>query len=299
MIPVTSPASTSYFSAPSSILDPKLFDLDHLHDEIRTGVLRLLFNHLLSKFNDPHIWTKAWLAGSGVSYQWQAVRQPGDLDCLVGVDYVKFRATNTNYSGFSDQEIAKTINETFNEDLMPYTRNWKGYELTFYVNEQSDIRDINPYAAYDLILDDWTVRPDPTAHAPYNRIWEMQARRDHEQGLELLNRHNEALNEVRSATNPAHRVNAERRLKLAKEQAIAFYDDIHHSRNVAFSGVGQGYNDYNNFRWQAGKRSGVVQSLRAIKDQKKSDDQAQQLQTYGVELPTADTLVRRTLNVQN
>jgi len=294
-VPAISPASTSYFSAPSPMLDPKLFDIDEkLHSFIRTGVLTLLMNHLQKRFNNVHSWTRAWLAGSGVSYQWEAARQPGDLDCLVGVDYVRFRESNQDYIGFSDKEIAKEINETFYEDLTPNTTNWHGFELTFYVNEQSDIRTINPYAAYDLILDDWTVEPKYET-PPRNAEWDLRANRDYEQGSELVNRYTTALNEVRSAKNPAHRTNAEAKLRLATEQAVAFFDDIHSGRKVAFSSIGQGYSDFNNYRWQAGKKTGVIQALRTIKDHKTAAEESTQLETYGVELPDADVMVRRAL----
>jgi len=295
-IPAISPASTSYFSAPSMDLDQKLFDPEErLKVSIREPILTLLFNYLDSKFSNAHTWTRAWLAGSGVSYQWEASRQPGDLDCLVGIDYVKFRESNQSYAGYSDAEIAKTINEGFHEQLMPKTANWNGYELTFYVNEQSDIRDINPYAAYDLILDDWTVRPEKVPHPPKNSIWEQKANRDYEMGSELVGRYSSALQEARAATNPAHRVNAESKIKHAAEQASAFYEDIHHGRKIAFSRIGAGYSDYNNYRWQAGKKTGVIQALKTIKDQKDAAESASQVQTYGVELPDTSTLIRRSL----
>ena len=294
-IPAISPASTSYFSAPSPMLDPKLFDINEkLHPFIRTGVLTLLMTFLNGRFNNAHSWTRAWLAGSGVSYQWEAARTPGDLDCLVGVDYVKFRESNKNYIGFSDVEIAKEINEGFYNNLAPKTKNWHGFELTFYVNEQSDIRNINPYAAYDLILDDWTVEPKYET-PPRNAEWDLKANRDYQQGSELVDRYTSALNEVRSAQNPAHRVNAESRLKLAAEQAEAFFDEIHSGRKVAFSRIGGGYSDFNNYRWQAGKRTGVIQALRTIKDHKTAAEEASQLEQYGVELPDADVMVRRAL----
>jgi len=294
-IPAISPASTSYFSAPSPMLDPKLFDIeDRLLPFIRTGVLDLLMSHLNKRFNNAHSWTKAWLAGSGVSHQWEAARQPGDLDCLVGIDYVKFRESNQDYIGFSDREIAKEINETFYDDLTPNTINWHGFELTFYVNEQSDIRTINPYAAYDLILDDWTVEPKYET-PPRNTQWDLRSNRDYERGSELVSRYTLALNEVRAAKNPAHRINAESKLKLATEQAISFFDEIYAGRKVAFSSIGQGYSDFNNYRWQAGKKTGVIQALRTIKDHKKAAEEASQLETYGVELPDADVMVRRAL----
>jgi len=82
---------------------------------------------------------------------------------------------------------------------------------------------------------------------------------------------------------------------LAAEQAVAFYDDIHQNRHIAFSKVGSGYADFNNYRWQAGKRSGVIQALRSIKEHKDALDVENQKKTYGIELPDAATLVRRTL----
>lgn len=289
------PGSTSYFSAPSSELDPKLFQGMELESWVRTGVLSLLFDYLARHFSNPHQWTKAWLAGSGVSYQWEASREPGDLDCLVGIDYINFRRYNTDYAGYSDAEIASMFNEGFNAELMPKTRNWEGYELTFYVNPQTDIRDINPYAAYDLIGNFWTVTPEKNPQPPYSRAWEQRSIRDEETAKEMVSRYTAALEEVQRATNPAHRINAERKLQLAAEQAVTLYDDIHAGRKVAFSKIGSGYSDFNNYRWQAGKRSGIVQALRSIKELKDTSEKQSQLQTYGVELPDADTLIRRTL----
>ena len=294
-MPEITPGSTSYFSTPSTELDPRLFEGNHLQSWVRSGITSLLFDHLAVNYSRPNTWTKVWLAGSGISYQWEASREPGDLDCLIGIDYVTFRRSNPEYVALSDQEIASTFNERFNADLTPNTRNWEGYELTFYVNEQSDIRDINPYAAYDLIGDSWTVEPEQNPQPPYSRAWEQKATRDHETAAELVGRYSTALNELRSSTNPAHRVNAERKVKLAADQASAYFDDIHAGRKIAFSKVGSGYSDYNNYRWQAGKKSGAVQALRTIKDQKKAMESKEQVQTYGMELPDTSTLIRRTL----
>ena len=293
--PRIAPGSTSYFSAPSSQLDPTLFQENELRPWVRSGVLSILFEYLGQHFSSPHQWTHVWLAGSGVSYQWEAAREPGDLDCLIGIDYVKFRQSNPEFVGYSDQEIAKEFNERFAKDLMPKTRNWEGYELTYYVNPQSDIRDINPYAAYDLTINDWTVKPDRNPQPPYSRAWEQKSQRDKDTAEEVLKRYNDALTEMRSSSNSAYKINAERKLRLAMEQAVAIYDEIHSGRHVAFSKIGSGYADYNNYRWQAGKRSGVVQALRAIKEQKKSYDTKEQLGLYGVELPDSSTLIRRVM----
>jgi hypothetical protein len=293
--PAITPGSTSYFSTPDTELDPKLFTADDLNIWVREGILEILFDYLGKNFNNPYAWTRAWLAGSGVSYQWAAQRSPGDLDCLVGIDYVNFRKLNTEYAGFSNQEIASMFNERFSADVMPSTRNWEGYELTYYVNPQSDIRDINPYAAYDLIARTWTVKPDRNPQPPYVRDWEQKTMRDHDMASEVVKRYSDALGEMRSSTNAAYKINAERKLKLAQDQAVAIYDDIHKGRKVAFSQIGQGYSDFNNYRWQAGKRSGAVQALRAIKDQRDAAEIENQQKLYGIELPNTETLIRRSL----
>jgi hypothetical protein len=186
------------------------------------------------------------------------------------------------------------FNKDFNLDLMPKTRNWEGYELTYYVNPQSDIRDINPYAAYNLTLDSWTVEPDRNPRSkPDPRAWENKAERDYETALELVNRYSQALNEVQVSTNPAYRLNAQRRLEDVVDQAVAFYNSIHEGRKVAFSSIGSGYEDFNNYRWQAGKQSGAIHALKAIKDYRDGSKEEKELETYGMVLPDTETLIRR------
>lgn len=289
-----SPSSTSYFSKPETELDPRLFIGTTLRPWVRNGIKRLLFEHLGIRYTNPDRWVSMWLAGSGVSYQWSASRDPGDLDCLIGINYPVFRQYNQEYVGLSNEEIAKMLNEGFYESLMPKTKSWEGYELTYYVNPQSDIRDINPYAAYDLMSDSWTVFPDKSPELPYSRSWEQRAKKDYDTAIELVSRYTQALSEVRSnASNTAYRINAEKRLQTIVDQAVAFYEDIHAGRKVAFSKIGGGYSDFNNYRWQAGKRSGAVHALKAIKEYKDLNEEEKQLDTYGIELPDADTLIRR------
>lgn len=288
------PASTSYFSAPGTSLDPTLFDGYHLKAWVRTKLLGMLMAHLVHHYNSPERWAHAWVAGSGVSYQWEASRSPGDLDVLVGVDYPLFRESNPDYRGLSDAEISRDLNETFNADLTPFTRDWNGYEVTFYSNPwATDITAINPYAAYDLHHDEWTVEPDPRQHAPVVRAWEQKATRDHEMANDIVRRYSQALTDVRGAQNPAYRVNAERRLNLAIDEAVDLFDQIHHGRKQAFSSFGSGYADYGNYRWQAGKASGVVPALRKIKDYRTAIEDDRMAQTYGVDLPSSDVLTRR------
>jgi hypothetical protein len=287
-------SETSYFSAPEGSLDPSLFEGIQLKSWVRNAINSILLNYLSEKYMHSEYWVHAWLAGSGVSYQWSASRHPGDLDCLLGVDYVEFRKANPAYVGLSDVEISKQLNEEFRTDVMPHTADWEGYELTFYVNPgATDIRVINPYAAYDLTHDDWTVFPDKGAHAPANSAWSEAVNRDHKHALETVTRYSQALTDLRNAPNDAARRNAETRLHMAVDMGSALFDEIHEGRRRAFSTTGEGYSDFHNYRWQSGKRLGTVPALKTLKEYQTTSKENINKQTYGIELPDTDTLIRR------
>jgi hypothetical protein len=287
------PSSTSYFSKPQVGLDPRLFVNGKLISSVRNSVLTVLYNYLSTLYQTPQDWTSAWLAGSGVSHQWAAKRYPGDLDCLVGIDYLAFRQANLKYTGLNNQEIANMLNEGFKADLWPLTENFlETFELTFYVNVQSDIKKIKPYAAYSLVNNDWVVEPT-IEEAPTNPQWTVNAEKDKGAASEIIARYATALNAVNSSTNPAMRINAERALKLAVDQASALFEDIHQGRKYAFSESGSGYLDYNNYRWQAGKEAGIVQALAKLKEIADMSARDFGAATYGIELPNVSTLIRR------
>lgn len=289
------PSETSYFSTPGVGLDPRLFRNGKIVPAVRSSILRILFDHLRSYFHNPESYCHVWLAGSAVSYQWTAARKPADLDCLIGINYPVFRQLNTNYRGYSDKEIAALFNEHFRTHIHPATDNFLGtYELTFYVNAESNIKSLKPYAAYSLTNDDWSVQPEVKG-APINKGWESKAAKDKQMALEIIDRYTVALTAISSATTDAARRNAESALKLAVQQGAALFEDIHHGRTYAFSKSGQGYSDIHNYRWQAGKASGIIQALRKMSEISKSSRKTFESATYGLELPDTNTLVRRAL----
>lgn len=291
---------TSYFSTPSTELDPTLFQGRQLRDWVRTGIVSMLQDHLHQKYRHAELWAHPWLAGSGVSYQWSAARQPGDLDCLVGVNFNQFRQANPEYKGLTDRQISAMFNEGFRADLQPKTENWNGYELTFYVNTTgTDIRNIKPYAAYDLKYNEWTVTPDPTQTPPEKPEWEAVATSDYNLTEQIHTRFNAALQDLQDTRNGASQRNAEARLNAAAQQGIALFDEIHENRGQAFSPTGEGYLDFNNYRWQAGKRMGTIDKLRAIRKYYGDMSKTRQAATYGVELPDVDTLIRRATLYRN
>lgn len=283
---------TSYFSAPSRELDPKLFEGRQLKAWVRQGIVHMLHDFLNLHYRHPELWAHPWLAGSGVSYQWSAKRIPQDLDCLVGVNFVQFRKANPEFAGLTDREIADQLNEEFRENLQLQTDNWNGYELTFYVNPQAtDIRAIKPYAAYDLKYDEWTVTPDPSAAPPSNPEWDRVVESDKGMATQVTNRFNAALQAIQSSTNPALRRNAEVKLQQAAIQGNALYHEIHSNRSLAFTPEGEGYGDFHNYRWQAGKASGAIDSLRTLREYMKSN----MPEVYGADLPDSSTLIRRAI----
>ena len=292
-------SETSYFSEPSAILDPRLFRDNKLQSSVRSAVLQLLFNHLNKSYTGGESWSRVWIAGSGVSYQWAAHRDPGDLDCLVGIDYRRFRESNTKYLGLSDKEISDTLNEGFKADLHPITNRFlDSFELTFYVNVRSDILDIKPYAAYSLTDDDWTVAPEARPLV-VPMSWKNTSDTDRIQAIDILTKYKNAKDKYEAASNEAIKANARSEMRMAMSQAITMYEGIHRERSTAFGPSGEGYSDFANYRWQAAKQSGVIQGLRAVKEEMDAQDEALQQSNYGVDLPNANTLIRRAATYRN
>ena len=286
-------AETSYFSKPSESLDPGLFRNDKMIPAVRNGIMAILFGHLARKYSSPESWSAVWLAGSGVSYIWSAHRDPADLDCLVGIDYVVFRQANPKFIGLSNQEIASMLNEGFREELQPTTENYLGtYELTFYVNVASDITSIKPYAAYSLTNDDWTVTPSSEEHQ-FPENWFTSADKDLRMAHDIVTRYQKSLNDISEAKNEVVAANARAALLLSLKQGSALFEDIHGSRKEAFGPYGAGYADYTNFRWQRGKSTGAVQALKSLKETEKLIQKKTAQSLYGVDLPDANTLIRR------
>ena len=292
-------AETSYFSTPSEELDPQLFTGTTIKGAIRNGLLQLLHGFLNETYRHPDLWTRVWIAGSAVSYQWEAHREPGDLDILIGVDYVQFRKAHPEYVGLGDTEISKMLNEDFREHLQPETENWNGFEVTFYVNPgATDIRTINPYAAYDLTHNEWTVFPKKEG-AQLSRVGEKLAEGDLSKTKEIVGRYSQALSDLQNSQNDPARRNAEFRLQTALMQGSMLFEDIHHSRRYAFNPSGYGYADFYNYRWQAGKRSGAVPALRQMSEYWSAYKTNQADKTYGIDLPDTQTLIRRAATYRN
>lgn len=284
---------TSYFSAPETDLDPRLFDGDHLKEKVRHQLLSIIHAWMHAQgYAHVAAWLKVWLAGSGVSYQWSAARDPGDLDVLLGVDFVGFRRSNQDYAQLSDREIAKHLNKRMHDTLWPKTAHLNGFETTWFVNPDSDdIRKIHPYAAYSLDTDTWAVTPDPNAHPLVMPEWNVAVANDKAQSGIIIARYNKALEEVEGSLNPGGRLNASITLRTAAREGAALYDSIHEGRTKAFSKEGQGYNSLPEFRYKSAKGAGVLAALRELKDELTEAGISEQEDLYGSAFPDAHEML--------
>jgi hypothetical protein len=292
--------ASGYFSAPQEALDPNLFENGMLRPEVRTFVTSTLFAELKTLgLRAPSSWTYIWLAGSGISYQWAADRGNGDLDVLFGVDFPALVRSNEDWGGYTEEQLASWLNHALKTDLWPRTAHHQigdqSYEVTFYLNPGTgrDIQAINPYAAYDVRKNSWTVTPVETSSVSparmYPQAWFEASDRDKGLAGELVNRYSIARQELAYAapgTPQWHNKGSE--LRLIGEQAQALFDQIHGGRHAAFTPEGHGYGDWHNFRWQRAKEQGVVHGLKGILDARQAATSASDTELYGGPIASAD-----------
>jgi hypothetical protein len=280
---------SSYFSPPADHLDPALFDLDTVKDEVRTPLITAAVDSLSAQgLTGVPDWLHMWLTGSAISYQWNADRGNGDLDVQLGIDYGQFLAYNPQFMGIDPYMMSDRINRYLRENLWPKmataTFGGRMFEVTFFWNSLVgvDIDYIKPYAAYDLIDNDWIVRPPELPSDPkslYPAQWYDATEPDLIVAQRLSQGHTALSQTARyDAGSPAD-VNTRAQLKLIESQARALYDDIHLNRANAFSMGGHGYSDYNNFRWQRAKDMGTIDLIKPIAGHVQEDNGQEALET--------------------
>ncbi len=295
---------SGYFSRPEKVLDPNLFDGDRLKPEVRSFILDTLYSYWGHKYSAPKDWSTVWIAGSGASYQWAADRSNGDLDILIGVDFNAFDQHNPGWTEIPEGTIADIFNQKFHEDLWPKTDHTKVgnqyYQVTFYCNPGSkDIKDIHPYAAYNVTTDEWTVRPpvlpdDP--HTLYPAEYYKAAEATSKQAKELIRRYGtlKAQAEAMPENSPG-RLNALSAQSIVVSQAKSLFDTIHLGRKEAFSKSGAGYGDYHNFLWQSTKNDGTAQALHSLATVSDDAQAAAESDLYGQPLKSATVALTEAL----
>ncbi|APC46301.1 hypothetical protein HWB05_gp039 [Streptomyces phage BRock] len=272
--------ASGYFSRPSLILDPQLFEGNELKPHVRETLLNRFYDYLDTKYRSPREWTMAWLAGSGIGYQWAADRGNGDLDVLFGIDFTKFLADNPEFRGLDRWDISFIINDDLRKNLWPSTSlvtfergDQRPYEVTYYFNNDTEayddsIRQIVPYAAYNLSEGHWTIEPPQLPEDPsqlFPEAFVEQARANKEMADALVSHYNYLRQEMSSLTpNSPQWHNSISGMKNVVEQARNLFDQIHTGRKQAFTEHGGGFSDFFNYQWQAAKRDGIVSALNQI-----------------------------------
>ncbi|MFE9525182.1 hypothetical protein [Streptomyces sp. NPDC006631] len=290
--------ASGYFSTPQRTLDPHIFDGQHIKPDVRDHILGILNQYLDTHYKGSRTWSAAWLAGSGISYQWAGDRGNGDLDVLFGVDFPKFYEDNPTFQGISETEFADLLNSDLRQTVWPTTANTnfhgQTYEVTFYLNPGTtahSIAAIHPYAAYNLTADRWDQKPPELPDDPrslYPAHWHEAIASEKAHAEMLVSRYNLLRSQAaQSAENSPAWKNALDSQAVVVEQAKSLFDDIHLSRRLAFSNNGDGYGDYYNYRWQAHKESGIVSALGALATAATEARKAHQTDLYGAPLDDA------------
>jgi hypothetical protein len=304
--PVATPGGSGYFSTPSPELDPRLFNGTVFRPEVRGWILDTLYTYWRTRFHSPESWSTVWAAGSGITYQWSASRSNGDLDILIGVDYPAFFAANEGYQGLTQADLSQVFNDDLREHLWPNTSQKvfgspPAFEVTFFVNiGATDIRDINPYAAYNLTTNTWTVHPPVLPQDPkslYPKSFYAAFDKERDQANVLLDRYRTIKSQTDAmAPGTPGWVNSVGKAGLVIDQARALFDSIHLGRHNAFGPGGSGYGDYYNFRWQAHKQAGTMQALHDVAELRSTAREAYEKNLYGGPIKSAeDSLIEASL----
>lgn len=223
---------TAMYGLTQDHLDPRVFDGDHMKPEVRAYGLKTLDEFWRPLYGDWTQWAVLYLAGSGASYWWAG---DTDLDFLIGVDLDRLRQARPANKDATDEEILAHLNAGLISDLRPATPPYQPIagmnpmDVTYYVNPGSyDIRDLHPYAAYNVSTDQWAVRPQVVdeareAHLIPDNVWRMceAAAREAEQVLSL--------------PEPDRTI-----------AGVTMFDWVHEGRQVAYSVHGQGWLDPGN-----------------------------------------------------
>lgn len=300
-VPNLRPGASGYFSKPEQTLDPHLFNGQTLLPNVRniiTGHLTAFLTRDL-KLVRPEHWLYVWLAGSGVSYQWSGDRGNGDLDVLLGLDRNAFNKDNPEYAGLGESDLAEFIDAALRERLWPAMAatniNGKTYEVTYFYNAGThrDIRNIHPYAAYDVTHNEWTVDP-PTETAGEHEFpeeWAEHTQDDRSYAQSLVDRYGRAYDTMQSsAPNSASALNAGSQLNVATAEARALLDTIHGGRRTGFQGGGGGYLSKENYRWQVAKGNGTITALSQIVGVRKKAEEQENEDLYGSQILSPEEL---------
>ena len=205
--------------------DPRLFEGEHLKDEVRDNIITTLDTYWAPKYGHQWVsWAKVYFTGSEASH-WYG---NNDFDVLIGIDYDEFRKDTK--STLQNEEIDDLLNKGFRADLNDdVTFAGDTFGRTWYVNPNSyDITRLKPYAAYDVVDDFWAVHP---VHVPDD--WGPDKFPD--STWHMAEHYADEIDRI-SHLDP----------KTRQQYAERLFDHIHTDRQRAFSDRGTGVFDVGN-----------------------------------------------------
>jgi hypothetical protein len=85
-------------------------------------------------------------------------------------------------------------------------------------------------------------------------------------------------------------VNVVTQLSAVVDQGAAMFDRVHTRRGESFGPHGQGFHDFGNYAWQAGKRSGAVPALKRLKDMRRTARAEANTAIYGRDVRETDAV---------
>lgn len=234
------------FAHSKQFLDPDIFDKNEkMHPWIRDPIINMLDEFWTPKYGNWREWTHVYLAGSLASYWWGTP----DFDTLIGVNTNELKKEHIQFRGMSDPEICHYLTDELRQidvsDFVFPNHILGPLDLTFYVNPGSyDIKNIKPYAAYEMLSNKWIVHPIQmdkhwNAHALDHAFWNHMA--------DLADEIKEALtrDDITERT----------------EDCLALYDYLHSERQKAFSPIGGGITGRGSLQWIVLNRWGLLGAL--------------------------------------
>lgn len=252
---------------PTHGLDHRLFDGEKLRPQVRAYILETLNGFWKPRYGlSWDQWARVYFAGSEAS-EWTSETLEGnnDFDILIGVDYDAYRANGSRKDARkTNEEITDELNEGFRKGLNPRTTNATimvdgeltgPWDNTWYVNKDSyDIREIRPYAAYDVTADKWVVKP------PHLPEWSTNA---FPEGKGLAR-------EIRGIIDMAKGILAMPE-PYRTQNGRALWEFVHANRSDAFGAQGEGWWDARNVIEKALDQAGLMQQLWVLMDKARQD----------------------------
>lgn len=236
---------------PTYGLDTRLWDGEQLKAAVRASVIRQ-FTEFCDRhgYRDwPH-WARIVFFGSEAS-EWTAPDRHGnnDFDLSIGIHYFSFRLHNHADLYTSDADIAARFTQEMHAELNDPQHRFPGvegvYDQTWFANLQGwDIAEIRPYAAYEVVTDQWLVRP------PHLPDWSIK---DFPEGPGLAE-------EVRGIVEAAEGILAMPE-PYRTQNGAAFWEFVHANRSDAFGPQGEGWWDPRNVIEKALDQKGLMQQL--------------------------------------